>query len=75
MLAFLGESRRLLGRPLGLFDASLTVWLGHENAYVRTSSAALISAAVEHRPQTGHEMVDAVSCCIGHVLNASCPVL
>ena len=60
MLAFLGESRRLLGRPLGLFDASLTIWLGHENAYVRTSSTTLISAAVEHRPQTDHETVDAL---------------
>ena len=80
MLAFLGESRRLLGRPLGLFDASLTVWLGHENAYVGASSAALISAAVEHRPQTGHKTADALQALYREkvrpcrfVLHWSCP--
>ena len=50
-----------------VFGASLTALIlildfvsGHENAYVRTSSAAAIADAVELHPQTGHETIDAL---------------
>ena len=47
-------------RRLRRLFVSLTMWLGHENAYVRTSAAAAIADAVEHHPQTGHGTIDAL---------------
>ncbi|KAF9234000.1 armadillo-type protein [Melanogaster broomeanus] len=35
-------------------------FLGHDNAYVRTSSAAAIAEAVEHHPQTSEKIVTAL---------------
>lgn len=52
------ESHSLPSPPLSRLDASRTVGLGHENAYVRTNSAAAIADAIEHHPQIGHETID-----------------
>lgn len=59
MLAFLGESCRYRLHGVVLFPLTRRS-LGHDNAYVRTSSAAAIADAVELHPQTGDKTIGAL---------------